>query len=45
LDNADICLGCGRSLDEIVGWRGFDVETQKAVLQRSQERQSQRKQP
>lgn len=43
LDQADICIGCGRSLTEITGWSESNDEQQYQILaaakQRSQERQ------
>jgi predicted Fe-S protein YdhL (DUF1289 family) len=42
LDEANVCLGCGRSLDEIVAWtRSSDVE-KRAVLDRSRARVAER---
>lgn len=32
LDADDICLGCGRSLPEIVSWGSADDTTRKAIL-------------
>ncbi|MFB9887361.1 DUF1289 domain-containing protein [Balneatrix alpica] len=44
LDEQDICLGCGRSLDEIVHWSQMSEEEHRAVLQRCQQRQRDRRQ-
>ena len=27
-----LCLGCGRSLDEIVGWGGFDEARRRGIM-------------
>ena len=32
LDDADECLGCGRTLDEIRAWHGADGEGREAIL-------------
>ncbi len=32
LDDDDVCLGCHRSLDEILGWHGADDEERSATL-------------
>lgn len=32
LDDADICLGCFRSLEEIVSWTTVDNETRRRYL-------------
>ncbi len=38
LNQADICLGCGRHVDEITGWhQATDAEKQQ-ILQRAAER-------
>ncbi len=42
LDKADICLGCGRHVDEITGWhQATDVEKQQ-ILQKAAARLQQR---
>lgn len=33
LDDADICLGCGRSVGEIVRWSGMTDDERSAVLE------------
>ena len=34
LDDDDVCLGCFRTLDEILGWRAFTSEQrEKAMLE------------
>jgi len=35
LDNADICLGCYRSLDEILSWSKAPAEEKRAILART----------
>ena len=32
LNESDICLGCFRSLSEIVSWNGLDAKEKQAVL-------------
>lgn len=39
LDNDDICLGCYRHIDEIVGWRHLDHQGKEQVLERCKQRQ------
>ncbi len=38
LDSRDICLGCFRHIDEIVGWQGRSDEEKRAILTRCQSR-------
>jgi predicted Fe-S protein YdhL (DUF1289 family) len=33
LDAADICLGCGRSLEEILAWHRVDAAGREAIVQ------------
>jgi uncharacterized protein len=42
LDDDDICIGCGRALDEIVAWGTADDSTRRAIVERSRERVAQR---
>jgi len=35
LDNNDICLGCGRSLDEIKNWQAATNHEKQKILQRA----------
>ena len=42
LDDDNICLGCGRSLDEIVSWSAADDAEKRAILDRSRLRAAQR---
>lgn len=39
LDNDDICLGCHRHIDEIVGWCHLDNQGKMQILARCQQRQ------
>lgn len=41
LDKQDICMGCFRSLAEIIQWTSVDKETRERVLKNCQERKSQ----
>lgn len=34
LDDDDVCLGCRRTLDEIVAWAGLSAAEQRAVLRK-----------
>lgn len=38
LDDADICLGCQRSADEITRWGRMDNTERREVLRRCEER-------
>lgn len=42
LDDQDICLGCGRTLEEILAWTSLDAAGQREVLQRAARRRQQR---
>lgn len=42
LDDADVCLGCGRHIDEITGWHVADVAAKRAILARAAARRAQR---
>ena len=42
LDQADICLGCGRHVDEITGWHQADDAKKQQILQKAAERLQQR---
>jgi predicted Fe-S protein YdhL (DUF1289 family) len=39
LDNHDICVGCFRTLDEIVSWQRLNTNEKKQVLVQCQLRQ------
>jgi hypothetical protein len=38
LDEANVCMGCGRSLEEIVRWATTTDADKEAILARSRER-------
>ena len=38
LDENDICLGCGRELDEITGWNAASESEKQDILKRAQQR-------
>jgi predicted Fe-S protein YdhL (DUF1289 family) len=38
LDEHDVCMGCGRSLQEIVAWGAASDADKAAILARSRER-------
>ncbi len=40
LDDDDICIGCGRSLEEIVGWNEADPAERRSIVERSRLRQA-----
>lgn len=42
LDDQDICLGCYRSMAEILGWSAAGKEERNAILQRCRLRREQR---
>lgn len=42
LDQQDICLGCGRYIDEIIEWHSADVLRRTQILQLAQARLAQR---
>ncbi|WP_084429321.1 DUF1289 domain-containing protein [Aliagarivorans marinus] len=42
LDEQDICLGCFRSIDEIVGWSASSADEKRAVLINCAQRRAQR---
>ena len=35
LDEADVCLGCGRHVQEIIGWGPASAEERRAILERA----------
>ncbi len=43
LDDDDICLGCHRSITEIMGWNEADEAERQRILQRCRVRQQQRR--
>lgn len=42
LDDADECLGCGRTLDEIKGWHEADESGRRAILDAAAQRRQAR---
>jgi predicted Fe-S protein YdhL (DUF1289 family) len=38
LDDDDVCMGCGRSLDEIVAWNTSTPAEKAAIVERGQVR-------
>lgn len=38
LDDDEICLGCFRSLEEIMAWSGADADQRRAILQNTEQR-------
>ena len=42
LDEQNVCMGCGRALDEIVAWGTASDRDKAAILERSRERIRQR---
>ncbi|MDP2560461.1 DUF1289 domain-containing protein [Psychrobium sp. 1_MG-2023] len=42
LDEQDTCLGCFRTLDEILGWHSMSDEQKTGTLKRCQVRQQQK---
>lgn len=38
LDQSDICLGCGRHVDEITGWHQATDQEKQQILQKAAER-------
>jgi predicted Fe-S protein YdhL (DUF1289 family) len=45
LDDKDICLGCNRSLHEILDWHYASNDEKRAILQRCEQRRQQRPNP
>ena len=43
LDDDDVCMGCGRSLEEIIAWSAASDEDKAATLARSRERLARRR--
>ena len=42
LDDHDICLGCGRMLDEILAWGEASAEARRAIILTAQARRDHR---
>jgi predicted Fe-S protein YdhL (DUF1289 family) len=43
LDDDDVCLGCGRKLDEILAWHGADADGRRRILAIAAERRDARR--
>ena len=43
LDDDDVCLGCHRTLDEIMAWGGASNDERRAILDRAAQRALHRK--
>ncbi|HEY9199111.1 MAG TPA: DUF1289 domain-containing protein [Gammaproteobacteria bacterium] len=43
LDDQDICLGCHRSVDEIIAWGPASNAERRAILERARQRAEQRR--
>jgi len=43
LDENDVCMGCGRALEEILRWQQSTVEEREAILAASRQRLEQRR--
>lgn len=43
LDDDNVCMGCGRSLQEIVAWSNAGAAEKAAILARSRERTAARR--
>lgn len=43
LDDADECIGCGRTLDEIRDWHSVDAAGRQAILDRASVRRDARR--
>lgn len=45
LDAADVCIGCGRHVDEIVGWHAAGAAERETILARAAARRDARPPP
>lgn len=45
LDELDICLGCGRSMQEILAWSAADAQCRRQICEAAEARLRQRKAP
>jgi hypothetical protein len=34
LDHNDVCVGCGRTINEIIGWAGMTAGERRAIMVR-----------
>ena len=44
LDDRDICMGCGRSLEEIIQWQSVSLDERAAILERAARRRAEKRQ-
>ena len=42
LDEADVCIGCGRHVQEILRWSQADAAEREAIVQRAEARRAAR---
>jgi uncharacterized protein len=42
LDDAQVCIGCGRALQEILTWRDVSADERTLVLERARQRREDR---
>jgi len=42
LDDDDVCLGCGRAIEEITGWNRASLEEKREIITRAGERMERR---
>jgi predicted Fe-S protein YdhL (DUF1289 family) len=45
LDDGNVCLGCGRSLAEIVRWSNAPDDEKREILERAKQRAAARREP
>lgn len=45
LDEADVCIGCGRHLQEILRWSQADADERQAIVDRAEARRAARPAP
>ena len=38
LDDNDVCIGCGRMLEEITGWSAASYDTKQEILEKARKR-------
>ena len=43
LNDEDICLGCFRHIDEIIGWHGADEDRRLDILRNTEQRKAKSK--
>jgi predicted Fe-S protein YdhL (DUF1289 family) len=42
LDDDDVCIGCGRSLPEIIAWNEADPSERRSIVERGRQRLARR---